>query len=129
MLDHSPAESRVMVRHDFLSKTLAVRDDRGRFGPRRGHVFQRQNHREFCSVELPLLGRQFNPLFAPLDRVCRRIEHKVSDPKDRGLHLGATPQYHPDACQQFGKGERLDDVVIRARVESLDSVAHRTLGG
>jgi len=64
-------------------------------------------------------------------RLTREIDFHFTEPQFRrrlALALHA-PQQRPDARQQFLRAERLDQVVVRPRVQPGDAVLDLALGG
>src|SRR5437016_8570071 len=43
--------------------------------------------------------------------------------------LRSASQYRAHAGEQFGKGKLLDEIIVRAQLESLHTVAHTVAGG
>ena len=71
-----------------------------------------------------LLGRQVDPPPGPLDDAGRRGRAAGRPPGGSAARRSRpAPEHDPDAGQQLGERERLDQVVVGAGVEPLDPVA------
>ena len=80
--------------------------------------------------KVELLGRQVDTLVAPVGAVAAGVQLKVGDPeRGRRQVLLAAPQQAANACQQFGKFERLEQVVVGAQVQALDPIREPAVGG
>ena len=65
------------------------------------------------------------PLHAPFEQ----IEREIADRESRRFGLvGGAPDERIDAREEFGKGERLGEIIIAADFETLDPVIHGPLG-
>ena len=47
-----------------------------------------------------------------------RVDFQVRDAEDLRLRAGPTPQDRPDAGEELGEGERLDEVIVRPQLEA-----------
>ena len=66
---------------------------------------------------------------APVGLPGDRVEGEVGEAEHLAGVLGPPPEQGPQAGQQFGQGERLDQVVVGAGVEALDPVVDGVPGG
>ncbi len=75
------------------------------------------------------LGGQLDGRAVDLEGVRGRVEHDAARRQDGGAIGQVPPGERPDAGEQLAHGERLDHVVIRARLEPAHPVVDRVTGG
>ncbi len=66
---------------------------------------------------------------APARLAGDRVEAQVGEPKDLAGVLGPAPEEGPQAGQELGQGEGLDQVVVGTGIEALDPVVDGVAGG
>jgi hypothetical protein len=72
-----------------------------------------------------LFGRKLNRLPAACDTATDTVEDQVADLEPFGCRSAATEQ-HADARQQFDKREGLNQVIVRAKFQTLHPIVNRS---
>src|SRR5712691_8699896 len=96
------------------------------------HVFQNHGSGEHPSCICHqvfeysvFFGGQFNPLAGPLHLLGKAVQFQVPNSEHTRSGNRSTAQQSLDSHQQFGKRERLREVVVSASLEVLGLVANR----
>lgn len=78
-------------------------------------------HQQFQQAEF--LGGQVNALPGPAGAPAQQVQFQIGHPQQAFLiRAPATAQDAAHARQQFGKGKRLDQVIIGTQLQALDPI-------
>src|SRR6185437_5235705 len=78
--------------------------------------------------QLELALRELHAALAPLHLVGVGVQHQVGDPQRRRAAGRSPPKQRAHPCEQLLALERLDEVVVSARVEPFDTRLQRVAG-
>ena len=84
-------------------------------------------HEQGEQVELG--AREVDPAAAAAHLVGDRVEHEVAEPQRRAVLAGRAAQQRPQPRLELLERERLDEVVVGARVQAGDAVVDRVARG
>ena len=74
--------------------------------------------------ELEFAGKELDFAPVPADRPSDEIDFEIANAQHRLPHYGGAPPGESlDPCQQFRKGDRLDEIVVPAGAQPADEIA------